>query len=115
MTSHRDHVYLVHTAVICRCGCCVSRSRLAHRQTTLDHTPMRIRVSTVPPLLATKVWSSLSSLPSAATVGNLKHSLCTQVPALKGLRGDQIQLFVDDFELLDTLPIDAVQENDLVQ
>jgi len=76
---------------------------------------MRVRVSTVPPLSLTKVWSSLSSLSSAATVSNLKHSLCTQIPALKGLRGDQIQLFVDDFELLDALPIDVVHENDLVQ
>ncbi|KAF9651794.1 hypothetical protein BDM02DRAFT_533181 [Thelephora ganbajun] len=57
---------------------------------------MRIRVSTVPPLSLTK------------------HSLCKQIPALKGLRGDQIRLFVDDFELLDTLPIDVVRENDLV-
>ena len=76
---------------------------------------MRIRVSTVPPLSLTKVWSSLNSLPSAATVGDLKHSLCTQIPALKGLSSDQIQLFLDDFELLDALPIDVVHENDHVQ
>lgn len=75
---------------------------------------MRIRVSTVPPLPLAKVWSSLSSLSSATTVSNLKHLLCRQVPTLKGLRGDQIRLFVDDFELLDALPIDAVRENDLV-
>lgn len=80
----------------------------------LGHT-MRIRVSTLPPLSLTKVWSSLSSLPSAATVSDLKHSLCIQVPALKGLRSDQIQLFVDDFELLDTLSVDVVHENDHVQ
>lgn len=76
---------------------------------------MRIRVSTVPPLSPARVWSSLSSLPSAATVNDLKHSLCTQIPALKGLRSDHIQLFVDDFELLDTLPTDVVRENDHVQ
>lgn len=75
---------------------------------------MRIRVSTVPPLSLTKVWSSLSSLPSAATVSDLKRSLCIQIPALKGLKGDQTQLFVDGFELLDALPIDIVRENDIV-
>jgi len=75
---------------------------------------MRIRVSTVPPLSLTKVWSSLSSLPSAATVSDLKRSLCTQIPALEGLRSDQIQLFLDDFELLDALPVDVVHENDHV-
>ena len=76
---------------------------------------MRIRVSTVPPLLLTKVWSSLSSLPSAATISTLKDSLCAQIPALKGLSSDQIRLFVDDFELLSTLPIDVVHENDLIK
>jgi len=75
---------------------------------------MRIRVSTVPPLPLAKVWSSLSSLSSVATVSNLKHLLCLQVPTLRGLRGDQIQLFVDDFELLDALAVDVVHENDLV-
>jgi len=95
----------------------------SHRHSPLqsiasDHSrsrTMRIRVSTAPPLSLTKVWSSLSSLPSAATVSSLKHSLCTQIPALKGLRSNQIQLFVDGFELLDALPIDVVRENDLVQ
>ena len=76
---------------------------------------MRIRVSTVPPLSLAKVWSSLSSLSAAATISNLKYSLCTQIPALKGLRGDQIRLFVDDFELLDALSIDIIRENDHVQ
>jgi hypothetical protein len=80
-------------------------------QPSRSHT-MRIRVSTVPPLLLTKVWSSLSSLPSAATVSDLKRSLCAQIPALGGLKSDQIQLFLDDFELLDTLPVDVVHEND---
>jgi len=76
---------------------------------------MRIRVVTFPPLSTTKVWSSLSNLPSAATVNDLKHSLCKQVPALKGLKTDQIRLFVDDFELLEALSIDVVRENDTVQ
>lgn len=76
---------------------------------------MRIRVLTVPPLPITKVWSSLNNLPSAATVSDLKYSLCKQVPALKGLKSDQLRLFVDDFELLETLPLDVVHENDIVQ
>lgn len=48
-------------------------------------------------------------------MSDLKHSLCIQIPALKRLRSDQIQLFVDDFELLDTLSVDIVHENDHVQ
>jgi hypothetical protein len=76
---------------------------------------MRIRVLTVPPLPITKVWSSLSNLPPAATVSDLRRLLCKQVPVLKGLKGDQLRLFVDDFELLETLPFDVVHENDIVQ
>lgn len=76
---------------------------------------MRIRVSTIPPLPPTKVWSSLSSLPPTATVGDLKQSLCAQILALRGLRRDQFKLFMDGFELVEALPIDVVHENDLVQ
>lgn len=76
---------------------------------------MRIRVSTIPPLSPTKVWSSLSSLPPTATVGDLKRSLCAQILVLRGFGSDKIQLFMDGFELVDALPIDVVHENDLVQ
>lgn len=57
----------------------------------------------------------MANLPSAATVSDLKHLLCKQVPALKGLKSGQIQLFIDEFELLEALPIDIVHENDTVQ
>lgn len=70
---------------------------------------------TLPPLSITRVWSSLRNLPSAATVNDLKRSLCKQVPALKELKSDQIRLFVDGFELLEALPVDIVHENDTVQ
>jgi hypothetical protein len=75
----------------------------------------RIRVVTVPPLSPTKVWLSLGNLPPAATVNDLKRSLCEQTPVLKGLRSDQIQLFVEDFELLGASSIGVVRENDMVQ
>lgn len=76
---------------------------------------MRIRVATLPPLPITKVWASLGDLPSAATINDLKLSLCNQIPALKGLKSNQIQLSVDDFELLEASLIDIVHKNDTVQ
>src|SRR5258705_204495 len=107
--------YLVHPLAIPSGWNNPSRSRLTNFRSAHTQMSMRIRVFTFPPLPITKVWSSLGNLPSSATVGDLKRSLCKQVPALKGLKSDEIRLFVDDFELLEVLSIDIVRENDTVE
>ncbi|KAF9817633.1 hypothetical protein IEO21_03289 [Rhodonia placenta] len=74
---------------------------------------MRIKLESVPPLPLVKAWFSVHS---ATTVSELKSVLCSDLPAfLDGqLRGGDILLLLEDFELLDSSPIDVIREGDLI-
>ncbi|KAI0759711.1 hypothetical protein BD413DRAFT_722109 [Trametes elegans] len=74
---------------------------------------MRIKVESVAPLPHIKAWFSTSAVP---TIFDLKTSLCSDLPLLHfgHIRPGDILLLLDDFELLDSSPIDVVRDGDLV-
>ncbi|KAH9887605.1 hypothetical protein C8Q73DRAFT_712546 [Cubamyces lactineus] len=74
---------------------------------------MRLKVESVPPLPHVKAWFSANALPS---ILDLKTSLCADLQPLSNehVRPDHILLLLDDFELLDSSPIDVVRDGDLI-
>lgn len=69
-------------------------------------TTMRIKLTTLPPLPASK---SLFLLPSTTlTIHDLKLSLLAAVPALKGLKVEDVELEIDGFGLLDGDSVEVV-------
>ncbi|KAI0662818.1 hypothetical protein C8Q70DRAFT_473304 [Cubamyces menziesii] len=74
---------------------------------------MRVKVESVPPLPHVKAWFSANALPS---ILDLKNSLCADLQPLSNehVLPDHILLLLDDFELLDSSPIDVVRDGDLI-
>ncbi|KAI0329908.1 hypothetical protein GY45DRAFT_1278743 [Cubamyces sp. BRFM 1775] len=74
---------------------------------------MRVKVESVPPLPHVKAWFSANALPS---ILDLKNSLCADLQPLSHERvlPEHILLLLDDFELLDSSPIDVVRDGDLI-
>lgn len=74
---------------------------------------MRVKVECGPPLPSTKAWFGIQSL---NTISDLKATLCTDLPALRdaAVSSDEIVLFMDGFELLDTSLVDVLRDGDLI-
>ena len=74
---------------------------------------MRLKVETVAPLPHVKAWFCANAIP---TIHDLKTSLCADLPPLRGaaVHPQDLILLLDDFELLDSSPIDVVRDGDLV-
>ncbi|CCM05892.1 uncharacterized protein FIBRA_08130 [Fibroporia radiculosa] len=74
---------------------------------------MRVKISSAPPLPVCKAWFSVYS---ASTVLELKLLLCSDLPALRDARLDakDLVLVLEEFELLDSSPIDVVRDGDLI-
>jgi len=79
-------------------------------------SPMRIRVTSSPPLPEIKAWFSLKSMPENTSVSSLKERLCTTIQALRDarVRGEDVILLLDDFELLGEIAVDILRDGDLV-
>jgi len=77
---------------------------------------MRIRISSSSPLPEIKAWFSMKSMPETTSVSSLKEGLCTTVQALRdaGVRGEDVTLLLDDFELLGEIAVDILRDGDLV-
>ena len=74
---------------------------------------MRLKVETVAPLPHVKAWFGANAIP---TIHDLKPSLCADLPPLRGaaVHPRDLILLLDDFELLDSSPIDVVRDGDLI-
>lgn len=74
---------------------------------------MRVKVESVAPLPHVKAWFSAQAIP---TIFDLKTSLCSDLFALKDgpINPEDLVLLLDDFELLDSSPIDVVRDGDLI-
>lgn len=74
---------------------------------------MRIRVQSSPPLPPFKAWYCPQN---DNTVLDLKTSICDVLPPLRdsNVEAHGISLLLDDFELFDNIPLDAVRDGDLV-
>lgn len=79
---------------------------------------MRLRIQTLPPLPGLKAWfipAAYQNLPSS--VADFKAVLSSSVAVLRdaGVRQEDIQLLLDEFELLDESRFDeALRDGDLV-
>ena len=74
---------------------------------------MRIRVQSSPPLSPFKAWYCPQN---DNTILDLKTSICDVLPPLRdsNIEAHEISLLLDDFELFDNIPLDAVRDGDLV-
>jgi hypothetical protein len=74
---------------------------------------MRLRILATPPLPELKAWFSVES---QDTIAELKRDLCGRVSAFRdaGLRGSDICLALDEFELLDESSFTVLRDGDLV-
>ncbi|KAI0352789.1 hypothetical protein OH77DRAFT_1459755 [Trametes cingulata] len=74
---------------------------------------MRVKVESVAPLPHVKAWFSANAVP---TIFDLKTALCADLVPLSQdrIRPQDVLLLLDDFELLDSSPIDVVRDGDLV-
>lgn len=74
---------------------------------------MRVKLESVAPLPHIKAWFSAHALP---TIYDLKTALCTDLNPLKdaSIEAHDLLLLLDDFELLDSSPIDVVHDGDLI-
>ncbi len=74
---------------------------------------MRVKVESVAPLPHVKAWFSAHAIP---TVHDLKTALCADLLPFNaaGVRAQNLILLLDDFELLDSSPIDVVRDGDLI-
>ncbi|KAF8590267.1 hypothetical protein K439DRAFT_174719 [Ramaria rubella] len=74
----------------------------------------RIRLQLSAPLPTLRAWFLIHQ--NVTDIQSLKHTICTQLSALKDLEvsSDQLFLEMDDFELLEDTSIDLVREGDLL-
>jgi hypothetical protein len=74
---------------------------------------MRLRILATPPLPELRAWFSVES---SSTIAELKRDLCGRVNALRdaGLRGCDICLVLDEFELLDESSHTVLRDGDLI-
>ena len=74
---------------------------------------MRVKVESVAPLPHVKAWFGAHAIP---TVHDLKTALCADLLPFNaaGVRAQNLILLLDDFELLDSSPIDVVRDGDLI-
>ncbi|EJF63140.1 hypothetical protein DICSQDRAFT_56957 [Dichomitus squalens LYAD-421 SS1] len=74
---------------------------------------MRVKVESVAPLPHLKAWFTLNAIP---TVHDLKTALCIDLLPFRdaAVHAQQLTLLLDDFELLDSSPIDVVRDGDLI-
>ena len=81
---------------------------------------MRLRIQTLPPLPALKVWfvpRPTSAVLSLSTIVELKRALCDDIKELQlqGIQHYEIRLLLDGFELLGDLPYhEVLRDGDLV-
>ncbi|KAG6334277.1 hypothetical protein ID866_4817 [Astraeus odoratus] len=75
--------------------------------------PMRVRVTTKPPLPPIKAWFPVPSS-SDLTVADFKSHLCKTLPTLHACVASLLRLSIDEFELLDECEIGVVRDGDLV-
>lgn len=78
---------------------------------------MRLRVQTLPPLPDLKAWFIPDEKYLPDSISKLKEALCSSVTVLKdaGVRREDIQLLLDEFELLNETPFTAaLRDGDLV-
>jgi hypothetical protein len=81
---------------------------------------MRLRIQTLPPLPALKVWfvpRPTSAALSLSTIVELKRALCHDIEQLQlqGIQHYDIRLLLDGFELLGDLPYhEVLRDGDLV-
>ncbi|GBE78985.1 hypothetical protein SCP_0201820 [Sparassis crispa] len=73
---------------------------------------MRVKIESVAPLPTVKAWYSVHSVSS---VSEMKARLCSELQPFHGrVRAQDIVLVLEDFELLDSSPIDVVRDGDLI-
>ena len=74
---------------------------------------MRVKLETLPPLPPLKAWFSTGAL---STILDLKTALCADLQPLSHVRAraEDIVLLLDDFELLNTSPLDVIRDGDLI-
>jgi hypothetical protein len=76
---------------------------------------MRVKLITNPPLPSLKAWFSFELSPTQS-ISSLKNQICSDVQLLRGLKlkGHDIKLVLDEFQLLDEGPIHVLREGDLI-
>ncbi|KAL6304079.1 hypothetical protein BKA93DRAFT_733737 [Sparassis latifolia] len=73
---------------------------------------MRVKIESVAPLPTVKAWYSVHS---TSSVSEMKARLCSELQPFHGrVRAQDIVLVLEDFELLDSSPIDVVRDGDLI-